>query len=376
MNIKFKIKKLLSAVIAAAILIVTIPFISGADNAYATYEYNTDCSYMYNMLETQEEKDFYNNLLEACNAVDDSSEDFEKTPYASFGTLGYNDRTIEVAWIFYYDHPEFFWMQPALTISSVYGISFKLYQEYQSGADRLAAKEEIIAIENEYITGALEYETQYDKAKYLYNELISDLTYGAGDLDQSVASAFFEKKTVCAGYTRAYQLLCKAVGIDAIALNSPVHGWNAIKIGSQWFLVDVTNGSEYLNCFLLSDEEMRELDIMMDAQYSMTTTVDGVEETYTFYMHDIDIWDYPIYHDDFPKCDMTYEEYLEYLSQLPEIITGDINADGNFNVSDLLVMEKWLMNSIEPADWTAGDLNADGELDVFDIILMKQALVA
>lgn len=373
MNIR--IRKLLSAAVAAATLVISVPFISESD-ALATYEFNTDCSYMYDMLETQAEKDFYNNLLEACNTVDDSLEDYESTPYADYGELGYNDRTIEVAWIFYHDHPEFFWMESGLKISSLYGLSFNVYPDYQDGTERMAAKEQIVAIENEYIAGALEYETPYDKAKYLYSALVSDLTYEQGDLDQSIASAFLEKKTVCAGYSRAYQLLCKAVGVDAVTLTSPVHGWNAVKLGTQWFIVDVTNGSEYYSYFLLSEEEMREVDIMMEAQYTMTTTVDGVEQTYTFYMHDIDEWNFPTYYDDFPECNMTYDEYLEHLAQLPIAIAGDINADGDFNVSDLLVMQKWLLNSESPADWSAGDLNADGELDIYDFILMRQALLA
>ena len=231
-------------------------------------------------------------------------------------------------------------MEPGLTISSVYGLSFTIYEDYQNGADRMAAKEEIVEIENEYIANALEYETQYDRARYLHDALVADITYEAGDLDQSVASAFLQKKTVCAGYSGAYQVLCKAVGIDAVTLSSPVHGWNAVKIGTQWFIVDVTNGSEYSSYFLLSDEEMRQADIEMNALYSMTVEVDGVEETYDFYMHDIDFLDFPTYYDDFPKCDMTYEEYLEYLASLPEIIEGDVNSDGEFGVSDLLVAQK------------------------------------
>lgn len=375
MNATLKIKKILCTVTAAAALIISVPF-SGERNAFAAYDFNTDCSYMYDMLETQAEKDFYNNLLEACNTVDDSEEDFTQTPYASYGDLGYNDKTIEVAWIFFYDHPEFFWMEPGLTISSVYGLSFTIYEDYQNGADRMAAKEEIVEIENEYIANALEYETQYDRARYLHDALVADITYEAGDLDQSVASAFLQKKTVCAGYSGAYQVLCKAVGIDAVTLSSPVHGWNAVKIGTQWFIVDVTNGSEYSSYFLLSDEEMRQADIEMNALYSMTVEVDGVEETYDFYMHDIDFLDFPTYYDDFPKCDMTYEEYLEYLASLPEIIEGDVNSDGEFSVSDLLVAQKWLMNSAESADTAAGDLNYDGVFDIYDMILLRDALIS
>ena len=58
-------------------------------------------------------------------------------------------------------------------------------------------------------------------------------------------------------------------------------------------------------------------------------------------------------------------------------IAGDVNADGSFNVSDLVLLQKWLLaaSDSELADWQAGDLCADGRLDVFDLCLMRKKLV-
>ncbi len=58
-------------------------------------------------------------------------------------------------------------------------------------------------------------------------------------------------------------------------------------------------------------------------------------------------------------------------------IKGDINNDGYFNISDAVVLQKWLLNAknADAVKWKNGDMNEDGVLDVYDIVLMKSALV-
>lgn len=56
-------------------------------------------------------------------------------------------------------------------------------------------------------------------------------------------------------------------------------------------------------------------------------------------------------------------------------ITGDVNADGKFNISDAVMMQKWLICSGDLTDWTAGDLNKDNIINVFDLCLMKHMLI-
>lgn len=55
---------------------------------------------------------------------------------------------------------------------------------------------------------------------------------------------------------------------------------------------------------------------------------------------------------------------------------GDVNADGSFNVSDLVLMQKWLLAvpDTELNNWKAGDLCEDGILDVFDLCAMRKLL--
>ena len=59
-----------------------------------------------------------------------------------------------------------------------------------------------------------------------------------------------------------------------------------------------------------------------------------------------------------------------------EIITGDVNNDGIFNIADVVTMQKWLLDvpDITLVNWKAGDIFDDNRLDVFDLCLMKRML--
>lgn len=54
-----------------------------------------------------------------------------------------------------------------------------------------------------------------------------------------------------------------------------------------------------------------------------------------------------------------------------EEIAGDVNADGKFNVSDIVMLQKWLLCSGILTDWKAGDMNKDNIINVFDLCLMR-----
>ncbi len=58
-------------------------------------------------------------------------------------------------------------------------------------------------------------------------------------------------------------------------------------------------------------------------------------------------------------------------------LMGDMNLDGEFNVSDMVVLQKWLLNSSdqELQCWQNGDFCSDGKLDVFDLCVMKEDLL-
>ncbi len=58
-------------------------------------------------------------------------------------------------------------------------------------------------------------------------------------------------------------------------------------------------------------------------------------------------------------------------------VRGDVNADGVCSVTDLVLLQQWLLgvkDTVLP-DWKAGDLSEDGLLDVFDLAMLKRLLL-
>ena len=60
-----------------------------------------------------------------------------------------------------------------------------------------------------------------------------------------------------------------------------------------------------------------------------------------------------------------------------EMLMGDINDDGTFNIVDIVTMQKWLLAvpDITVVNWKAGDIYHDNKLNIFDLCLMKRMLI-
>lgn len=61
----------------------------------------------------------------------------------------------------------------------------------------------------------------------------------------------------------------------------------------------------------------------------------------------------------------------------PDLVTGDVNADNKFNILDIALLKKWLLDipSTELANWKSGDLNHDDTLNILDLSIIKQKFI-
>lgn len=61
----------------------------------------------------------------------------------------------------------------------------------------------------------------------------------------------------------------------------------------------------------------------------------------------------------------------------PDLVTGDVNADNKFNILDIALLKKWLLDipNTELANWKPGDLNHDDTLNILDLSIMKQKFI-
>lgn len=58
--------------------------------------------------------------------------------------------------------------------------------------------------------------------------------------------------------------------------------------------------------------------------------------------------------------------------------SGDVNGDNVFNIADVVMINKWLLNKTdtELVNWKAADLCKDDNIDVFDMIEMRKILIS
>ncbi len=56
-------------------------------------------------------------------------------------------------------------------------------------------------------------------------------------------------------------------------------------------------------------------------------------------------------------------------------VRGDVNADGQFSITDAVALVKYLTAQGKVADWKAGDLDENGRLNAIDLTLMKRLLI-
>ena len=59
------------------------------------------------------------------------------------------------------------------------------------------------------------------------------------------------------------------------------------------------------------------------------------------------------------------------------VVKGDVNSDGELNIADAVLLQKWLLafSDTNLPDWNRADLYRDGRLDIFDLCLMKRSLI-
>lgn len=145
------------------------------------------------------------------------------------------------------------------------GSYYGVIQFYFSYYDTLAQENSATTQCNSIISSlGLSGKSDYECAKAVYDYMIKNLYYNYYNYyynissssssyylyPHSAASAFVEKKTVCQGYALMYYRIMLTLGIDCRLVagnaNGGAHGWNIVQIGSSYYYVDSTWGSNYL----------------------------------------------------------------------------------------------------------------------------------
>ena len=94
--------------------------------------------------------------------------------------------------------------------------------------------------------------TETEKLRALHDVLVRLCTYDLETAEQDAPDgaaapfaadgALLDHKAVCAGYGRAFAMLCEAVGIETVYVASEEmnHGWNAVRLDGTTYYIDCT----------------------------------------------------------------------------------------------------------------------------------------
>lgn len=151
------------------------------------------------------------------------------------------------------DHPEKFWLSSnSIMVFYENGkttVAFNYRMDYET---RVKAQDELEKKVNEIVSNAPSNATQFELEQYVHNYIVDNCEYdhesaasdNPGDNTGNVYGALIEGKAVCEGYSRAFQLLCKELGLECVNIygtsKDENHMWNCVMIDGQWYQIDVT----------------------------------------------------------------------------------------------------------------------------------------
>ncbi len=201
----------------------------------------------------------------------DSLSDDEKQVYTSlYNGITAGEQEIEVptgdmdliekAWTgMLADHPEFFWLTGAtkiVTHDPLLSQPFAYVRPERTcgGAEQQLRQKEIDAAVSAYLKKVDKKADDYQKIKKAYEYIIETVDYDVDAPDnQNIYSVFIGRRSVCAGYAKAFHYLMKMQGIPCIYVTGRIrdredkHGWNIVKCHDRWYHVDVTWGDPVYN---------------------------------------------------------------------------------------------------------------------------------
>lgn len=214
-------------------------------------KYSSDC--FYDRLRSDNERQLYKGLREAAiNAMNSSADIKEITvPYTGISVK----RVWDIEQIFYKNESQYFFLKYGgwnvyVTVGVKdpdYGTAFiQLDDRYISGSARQEGKQILENTIDTITQQTANADNAIEKEKIIHDALIRRLTY-VGDKtgydSQGTASSLIDDRTVCAGYSAAFNVLMNGVGVPTIsisAIKDQAHRWNEVYLDGNWYNVDVT----------------------------------------------------------------------------------------------------------------------------------------
>ena len=199
--------------------------------------------YAYSTLTDDYVKKLYNQIS------DNIDSEYEPSFYAE-GNLGEYQITQAVE-AYKNDHPEVFWLKSYYEYEN-FDYETGIWLTYTMSGDKLVTAKKEFNTAVDTISKSVPYGTECEREEYIHNYIINNCDYdeeaaeseGVQGNENDAYGVFVDGKAVCEGYSKAFQILCNKADIDCIQLmgivDSDNHVWNCVKIGGDWYQIDVT----------------------------------------------------------------------------------------------------------------------------------------
>lgn len=158
--------------------------------------------------------------------------------------------SMDELWVLYntviYNEPEMFNANPGSIYVDyetedhvkTFSINFR-YNERRTNA-MMAEVEEFA---DELLAGVHKEWTDAEKVLYVHDYISAECDYYSGKSmlkGRNIYEAFVKGSSVCVGYALGFQYFMDRLNIPCICVTSETHIWNMVKVGGNWYHVDVT----------------------------------------------------------------------------------------------------------------------------------------
>lgn len=225
------------------------------DSSWDVYSSN----YLYNRLDANK-REFWDRLNKVCylyltnnlDAVNVGGGYAIAQNQINYKNLGLSDSEAgNVFVMFAYSNPQYYFLESGVVPRDPNGYWLLFfYEKFQYGSTRKSETAKVKAKIDSMKAKIQKGSNDVQKARIAHDLIIENIEYDPGfqqelvqpfsKYHQGIYSVLFEDYTVCAGYTKMFELLMNSVGIDTIGVTSKIHAWNVICLNDSWYYVDLT----------------------------------------------------------------------------------------------------------------------------------------
>lgn len=173
-----------------------------------------------------------------------SPQDYVKNVVPACSELNYD-------WVILHENTIYLWVSVSKVCENYYDSDSRICNAVLTGVhyNDLSDEEMEAAVNAKWLIDLAmsAYDNDYDRVKFFHDELVTGNRYDTTYSNYKLVDALGGRVCVCDGYSKAFQLLCRGVGVECIYVvgntsgdNDGGHSWNKVKLDGEWYNVDVT----------------------------------------------------------------------------------------------------------------------------------------